>query len=425
MSATATLSAPRATGPAPLLVAVLGLLSAFQPFALYMYLPGFVPLARDLRTSAIGVQLTLSAFLLGVALGQFSIGALSDRLGRRAPLLVCLALCTVAGAVCALAPAIGVLIAARFVQGLAGSAAIVAGRAIVTDTGRGRDAARVFGILMAVLGVAPVVAPLAGGIVAGTAGWRGVFAALALLSLLMFLAALVAVPETLPKHRRGAVDLHATARVVRGLLLDGPFLGYALAFTFAFGALMAYVAASPFVLGNLFGLTTATFSLAFAINALGLFLVSTVNARLVYRFSPHRLLQTGLAILFVAAAALCVLAVTGLLSEVTGLPLLLVAVSSLGLVLGNAAALALGRAPHSAVTASALLGTLQFAFGALVAPLAGLRGDRSAVPMALVMDLCAVLALLALALTRNALDLTPGERPDAERAGMRSCDQRG
>ncbi len=422
MSATATPGTPRATGPAPALVAVLGLLSAFQPFALYMYLPGFPPIARDLRTSAVGVQLTISAFLLGLALGQFSIGLLSDHFGRRGPLLVCLALCTAAGAVCALAPTIGVLIAARFVQGLSGSAAIVIGRAVISDTARGRDAARVFGVLMAVLGVAPVVAPLAGGILAGTTGWRGVFAALALLSLLMFLTALVAVPETVPAHRRRAADVDATARVVRGLLLDGPFLGYALAFTLAFGALMAYVAASPFVLENLLGLTTATFSLAFALNALGLMLASTVNARLVYRFSPHRLLQTGLAILFVAAAALCVLAVTGLLSDVTGLPLLLVAVSSLGLVLGNAGALAIGRAPHAAVTASALLATAQFAFGALVAALAGLRGDRSAVPMALAMDVCAVLALLVLALTRNALELTPGEQADAER--VRSCDQR-
>ncbi|MEU8269970.1 multidrug effflux MFS transporter [Sphaerisporangium sp. NPDC049002] len=424
MSATATLSAPRATGAAPLLVTVLGLLSAFQPFALYMYLPGLVPLARDLGASAVGAQLTISAFLLGLALGQFSAGPLSDRLGRRTPLLACLAVCAAAGAVCALTPTLGVLIGARFVQGLAGSAAIVVGRAIVADTMRGRDAARAFGVLMAVLGVASVVAPLAGGIVAGTAGWRGVFAALALLALLMFLAALVAVPETLPEHQR-AVDLHATTRTVRALLLDGPFLGYALAFTFAFGALMAYVAASPFVFENLFGLTTATFSLAFALNALGLILVSTVNSRLVYRFSPRRLLRTGLAVLFVASAALWVLAVTGRLSEVTGLPLLLVAVSSLGLVLGNAGSLALGRDPHAAVTASALLGTSQFAFGALVAPLAGLLGDRSAVPLALAMAVCAVLALSALALTRDTLELTLGEPPDAGRTGMRSCDQKG
>jgi DHA1 family bicyclomycin/chloramphenicol resistance-like MFS transporter len=423
MHATTTVSAPRATDPSPLLIAVLALLSAFPPFATDMYVPGFVPIARDLRASATGVQLTITAFLLGMAAGQLALGPMSDRFGRRTPLLACLAVSTVTGALCALAPALGVLVTLRFVQGFAGSAGVVISRAIVTDTARGREAARVFTILMGVLGAAPVVAPLAGGVLVGSVGWRGVFWALALLSLLMFLAALVAVPETLPEHRRRAGSLAETVRTSRALLLDRPYLGYTLAFTFAFGALMAYVGGSPFVLRNLFGLSTATFSLAFAVNALGLLVVSTVNARLVYRFSPHRLLQVGLAVLFVAAAALCVLAVTGSLSVVACVLLLFAAVASLGLVLGNASALALARAPHAAGTASALLGTLQFTFGAIVAPLSGLRGDRSAVPMALVMDGCAVLAVLILALTRDALKVTPRERMNAERIGMRSCDQ--
>jgi DHA1 family bicyclomycin/chloramphenicol resistance-like MFS transporter len=413
MSTPTTISAPRVTGLSPLLITVLGLLSTFPPFALDMYLPGFLPIARDLDVRATGVQLTITAFLLGMALGQFAIGLPSDRYGRRGPLLVCLAVCTVAGAVCALAPTIEVLVAARFFQGFAASAGIVISRAIVADTARGHDAVRVFSILMGILGVAPVVAPLAGAILVGTVGWRGVFAALALLSLLMSLAALLAVPETLPAHRRRTGGLAATARTVRALLLDRPYLAYTLAFTFAFGALMTYVAASPFIMQNLFGLSMAAFSLAFAVNALGLIVVSTANTMLVYRFSPHRLLQAGLAVLFVAAAALCALAVIGRLSAVTGLPLLLVAVSSLGLVLGNASTVALGRVPHAAGTASALMGTLQFAFGGLVAPLAGLRGDRSAVPMALTMSVCALLAVLILMLSRDALEVTPGERMDA------------
>ncbi|GAA3800374.1 multidrug effflux MFS transporter [Sphaerisporangium flaviroseum] len=387
-----------------MLITVLGLLSVFPPFALDMYLPAFLPIGRDLRASATGVQLTITGLLLGMAAGQFAAGLLSERFGRRTPLLVCLALCTAAGALCAIAPTIGVLVAARFVQGLTGSAGIVIGRAIVSDTARGREAARIFGLLMGILGVATVVAPLAGGVLTGLVGWRGVFTALALLSLLMFLAALVAIPDTLPEHRRGA----GTARVVRGLLLDRGFLGYALAFALAFGALMAYVAASPFVLPNLLGLSTATFSLAYALNALGLLIVSTLNARLVYRFSPHRLLRTGLAILFVAAAALAVLSLTGRLTEATCLPLLLVAVSSLGLVLGNACALALGRAPEAAGAASGLIGTLQYAFGALVAPAAGVRGDRSALPMALIMGACALLALVAPAFMKGSPAARPG-----------------
>ncbi|WP_214411820.1 multidrug effflux MFS transporter [Sphaerisporangium fuscum] len=407
MSATTAIGATRATAPSPVLIATLGLLAAFPPFAVDMYLPGFPELARDLRAGPTAVQVTITALLLGIAVGQFLIGPLAGRAGRRRTLLGCLAVCALAGAVCALAPGIEVLVGARFVQGLAGSAGVVVARAVVSGAARGREAARVFGVLTAVAGVAPVAAPLVGALVIAVAGWRGVFWALAVLALLMFLAAWAVVPEPPPVRLVRPADQTGTARTARALLRDRAFAGYALTFTLAFGALMAYIAASPFVLRTLYGLSMPVFALAFAVIALAMLVVGTANARLVYRHPPQRMLQAGVAVLVVASAVLGALAVAGLLPVEACLPLLLVAVASLGLVMGNATTLALGRAPHATATASGMLVTLQYAFGALVAPLTGLAGPRSIVPMGLAMAVCAVLALVAATLSG---DLTARER---------------
>ncbi|RCG20195.1 MFS transporter [Sphaerisporangium album] len=419
MSAT-TVTPLRRAALAPLPVAALGLLSAFPPFAADMYLPGLPAIARDLRTTPAGVQLTITALLLGMAAGLFVTGALSDRYGRRATLVPCLALCAASGAACALAPDLGTLIGARFVQGITGAACLVIARAVVSDAAEGREAARVFGLMMTVLGVAPVVAPLVGGIVAATAGWRAVFWALAALTLLMLAAALVAVPETPPGRRRPVREPGAS---VRGLLLDRPFLAYALAFALAFGALTAYLAASPFVLRTLFGLSTEAFSLVLAVYALALALVATANAHLVYRHTPHRLLEAGLTVLLAASAILCGLALTGALTLVACLLSLLAAAASLGLVLGNACALALGRAPRAAGTAAVFLAAAQFTAGAITAPLAGIGGDRAATAMALVMTVCALVALFVVATMRTTLDVTRRERLDTGRIGIGSCDQ--
>ncbi|MEV6980400.1 multidrug effflux MFS transporter [Sphaerisporangium sp. NPDC051017] len=418
MSAT-TVTPPRRAVLAPLPVAVLGLLAAFPPFAADMYLPGFPAIARDLRTTPLGVQSTITALLLGMAAGLFLTGALADRYGRRRTLLPCLALCALAGAVCALAPGIGTLIGARFVQGLTGAACVVIARAVVSDATEGREAARLFGLMMTVLGIAPVVAPLVGGIVASAAGWRAVFWALAALTLLMFAAAVVAVPETPPGRVR---PLREPGAPVGGLLLDRPFLGYAVAFALAFGALTAFLAASPFVLRSVYGLSTEAYSLIIAVYALVLTLVATAGAHLVYRHTPHRLLEGGLTVLLAASATLCGLALTGALPLAACLPLLLVAVASLGLVLGNACAPALGRTPRAAGAAATFLAAAQFTAGAITALLAGIGGDHAAA-MGLVMTVCALVALFVVATTRGTMDVTRRERLDTGRIGIGSCDQ--
>jgi DHA1 family bicyclomycin/chloramphenicol resistance-like MFS transporter len=363
----------------------LALAYAVAPLATDMYLSAFPRMTRELRTSAVGIQLTLTAFMAGLALGQLVIGSLSDRWGRRRPLLTGTGVSVVAGVLCAAAPSAELLVAARFLQGFSGAAGIVIARAVVSDRARGTGAARAFALLMVIGGVAPVLAPLTGGALVGAVGWRGIFLVLAGLAALMFLGALLLVPETLPRELRHRGGLATTFRSAGALLSDRPFLGYAIAFGFGFGALYSYLAASPFVYQHIYGFSVGGYAVTLAVNAFGFTATSAVNRRIVGRFGIRFLLRTGLTAMTVFAAALCVLAGTGLLVRAVAVPLIFVTVSSLGLVAANATALAVARAPQAAGSASAILGALQFGLAAVLAPLVGLGGEDTAVPMAVAM----------------------------------------
>jgi DHA1 family bicyclomycin/chloramphenicol resistance-like MFS transporter len=389
------------TRPARLPILVLALLSSIAPLATDMYLAGFPAIADDLGTTATSVQLTLTTFMAGLALGQLAIGPLSDRFGRRRPLLIGVVACVLASFLCAIAPNIGLLIAFRFLQGFSGAAGVVIGRAIVADTARGVAAARIMSLLMIIGGLAPVVAPLLGGALLGPVGWRGVFGVLTGAAVLMLLGSFFVLRETLPAARRHAGGFAATGRAAREVLGNRRYLGYTLAFMFAFGSMFAYISASPFVLQTVFGLSTGWYSVAFAANALGLTGASLTSARLVGRVGPGRLLGVGLSALFVVDLLLFVLAVTGGLQAWSTLVLLWLSVASMGLIMGNASALAVTQAPRSAGTASAVLGAGQFALAAVVSPLVGLGGDATAVPMAVVMVASATIASVALLLTRG------------------------
>jgi DHA1 family bicyclomycin/chloramphenicol resistance-like MFS transporter len=383
-------------------VLVLALLAAISPLATGMYLAAFPAMADDLSTDAAAVQLTMTTFLAGLALGQLLLGPISDRTGRRAPLLVGTATCVVASALCAVAPTVGVLIAARFVQGFAGAAGIVLGRAIVTDRVRGSATARTFSVLMTLGALAPVLAPLLGGALLGPVGWRGVFAVLTGLAVVMLLGALVLLPESLPPARRTGRRAHGGTRA-SAVLTDREYLGHAAAFVFSYGTLLAYVSASPFVLQVLFGLSPGWYSVVFAANACGLTIASFANARLVGRFGARRLLGIGLGWQLCTVGTLLVLTLTGALGLPAVLVLLWSSVTSLGLVMGNATSLALARTPDGAGTGSAVLGAAQFALAAAVAPLVGLGGDDTAVPMAIAMVATAAVAAVAEWRTRRSV----------------------
>ncbi|WP_254394683.1 multidrug effflux MFS transporter [Streptomyces sp. AC512_CC834] len=379
-----------------LVTLILGSLTATPPLAMDMYLPSLPEVTRSLTAPAATVQLTLTACLAGMALGQLVVGPMSDRFGRRRPLLTGLAVYVVATVLCALAPTVETLIAFRLVQGLAGAAAIVIARAVVRDLYDGVAMARFFSTLMLISGVAPVVAPLIGGQILRVTDWRGVFVVLTVVGVVLGAVVWAKLPETLPVAERHAGGVGDTLRAMRGLLADRAFTGYMLAGGFTFASLFAYVSASPFVVQEIYGASPQTFSLLFGLNSIGLIVVGQINGKvLVGRVRLDRVLGLGLLIVIAAATALLLMTL-GVFGEVGLVPVaaaLFVLMSAMGISMPNTQALALMRVKKSAGSASALLGTSSFLIGAVASPLVGIAGEDTAVPMAVVQLVAAVVAL--------------------------------
>ncbi|MEU0445051.1 multidrug effflux MFS transporter [Streptomyces tendae] len=379
-----------------LVTLILGSLTATPPLAMDMYLPALPEVTRSLTAPAATVQLTLTACLAGMALGQIVVGPMSDKWGRRRPLLAGLAVYVVATALCAVAPNVETLVAFRLVQGLAGAAGIVIARAVVRDLYDGVAMARFFSTLMLISGVAPVVAPLIGGQILRVTDWRGVFVVLVVVGVVLGVVVWARLPETLPVEERHAGGVGDTLRAMRGLLADRAFTGYMLAGGFAFASLFAYVAASPFVMQEIYGASAQTFSLLFGLNSIGLVVVGQINGKiLVGRVRLDRVLGLGLVIVIAAATVLLLMSL-GVFGEVGLGPVaavLFVLMSAMGISLPNTQALALMRVKTSAGSASALLGTSSFLIGAVASPLVGIAGEDTAVPMAVVQLVAAVMAL--------------------------------
>ncbi len=380
------------TAPTPRLttsiIVAAGLLSAVAPVATDLYLPAFPAMTGDLNASTAAIQMSLTAFFIGAGVGQAVFGPLSDRLGRRVPLLAGAALFVVFSAAAALAPTVTMLVAFRLLQGLAGAAGAIA------DLAHGREAAGAFSALMIVGGVAPVIAPVVGSLGATTIGWRGLLWVVAGLGLVAVVVAAISIPETRPAQARlegRSVPFSVIARE----LATRQYIGAVLAFGAGFATMMAYISASPFVYQNMMGMGPVAYGIAFGVNALLLMVVSAAAMRLVPRLGVHRLARTGLAIsgvgvLAVGAVVLC------------GLPIWLLAiffavvVAPLGLVFGTATGLALDAVRDAAGVASAVLGLVQFVFAGAVAPLVGLAGEESAVPVAITMLAATVVANVAI-----------------------------
>ncbi|MEU3752199.1 multidrug effflux MFS transporter [Streptomyces olivoreticuli] len=390
------IAAARRTGL--LVTLVLGGLTALPPLSMDMYLPALPEVTDALHRPAATVQLTLTACLLGMALGQLVVGPMSDKWGRRRPLLTGMVIYVLATAVCALAPTAELLIGFRLVQGLAGAAGIVIARAVVRDLYDGVAMARFFSTLMLISGVAPVVAPLIGGQVLRLTDWRGVFVVLTGVGLLLTLVVWRGLGETLPPERRQAGGLRETLKAMGGLLGDRVFTGYMLSGGFAFAALFAYISASPFVIQDIYGASPQTFSLLFGVNSVGLVLVGQINGKvLVGRVSLDKALGAGLAVVTLASVALLLMA-SGVFGEPGLVPIaagLFVLMSAMGLAMPNTNAQALMRSRDAAGSASALLGTSTFALGAVASPLVGIAGEGTAVPMAVVQVACAVAAVVS------------------------------
>lgn len=370
----------------------LALLSAFAPLSMDLYLPAFPQIMADLSASASQVQWTMTTFLAGACLGQFVFGPLSDRFGRRGPMLVGSGLAVVASCVAALAPDIEVLIATRLLQGLTGAAGMVIGRAVVADRARGREAARGFTLVMVVNGIVPVVAPFVGSLVLTAGNWRAVLATVAAVAALTMVSVVLQVPESLPPQERSRRGQRPASRPDGGAgMRSHQFIAHTVCFVFAFATLMAYISASSFLYQEVMGWSALQYGLLFGGNALVLTAMSTFSARRIQLVDPSRVLDQGLVLLLVGVVSFAAVAVAGVDPRWLLLPLV-VAVGSLGLILGNSTGIALAAVPHSTGRASALLGGAQFGLAAAVSWVLGLTAHDDARPLALVMVATALVA---------------------------------
>ena len=394
---------------------VLAALTVLGPFAIDMYLPGLPALARDLHASESASQLTLTACLIGLAVGQLIVGPLSDSLGRRPPLIVGLVGYSVASLLCALATSIELLVAFRFLQGLAGGVGMVIATAVVRDRYTGAAAAKFFSLLMLAVMISPLFAPSIGGALLHVTSWHGIFVALAVAGIAVTVAAWAGLPETLGLDRRQSGGLPSALATMKRLATDRVFLSFALPACLMNGATLAYVSGSAFVFQQVYGVSPQTYGLLFAANGVALVVSSQLNRALVDRFSPYGLMRFGL---FVAAASglvLLTVAVIGTHLLIALMVPLVAMIASFGFVAPNASALALSEHGDEAGAGSALLGGLRFASGAVVAPLVGLAGPRTAVPMVVVM--------VALALAAAAGFIALGPRRTADRPSETSREQ--
>lgn len=382
------------------MVLILGALSAFGPLAIDFYLPAFPAMAQAFATDEKHVQATLAAYFLGLSIGQLAYGPVADRFGRRKPLMFGVTLFTLASLACAYAPNLDTLVVARFIQALGGCAGMVLSRAIVSDKCDPVASAKVFSQLMLVMGLAPILAPMLGGVLVNLAGWQSIFLALSLFSAVCLLAVSLGLAESLPEHIPRQ-PLSGALRQYLRLLADRVFLGHALTGGIAIAGMFAYIAGSPFVFIKLYGVPAEHYGWLFGTNAAGFILVAQVNARLLAKRGPAFLL--GRAVWLYLVAGLVLLGVAALRPAQLW-PLLVplfICIASLGCIIPNASACAMSGQGARAGSASALMGCVQFSVAAGAAALVGLLHDGSAVPMAIVISLCGALVVSVALLTRR------------------------
>ena len=381
------------------LTVVLGVLTAFAPFSTDMYLAAFPAMARDMNTDVPHIQMTLSVFFFGLALGQLAYGPLSDRFGRRRPLLAGLLIYSAASVGLALVRDIDMFLTLRFIQAVGGCSGMIISRAVIRDTFDLDASARVLTMMMAVQAIGPVAAPIIGGYLLGLTSWGAIFFLMAVLGLACFAAALLILPESLPLEKR----LKQSPKEVLGgflsLTRNSSFIIPALAGGLGVAAIFAFISGSPFVLMSLYGLNETQYGWAFGLFCLGTTAFSQSNFLLLKKFSALQVLAGSLTIMALAASALCALMA---LSGLPGLGVLMVflflALLPIPVIGANSTAVAMAASGDRAGSASALLGTAQFALAGLVSSITSLIHDGSALPMSLMIAACALAALAVMVL---------------------------
>lgn len=375
-------------------VICVGLIVAIGPLSIDMYLPSFPTLQDYFATDAASVQGTLSFFFVGLAIGQLIYGPIADRYGRRIPLLFGLSLYALAAIGCSHAPSIETLAALRFLQALGGSAGMVVTRAMVRDRFAPQEMAKILSATVAVMGIAPIIAPTLGGLIFRSFGWQAIFYVLAAFGGLCLLVAARTLPETLSQRSVGGVG--NALRSYLDLLRHRHFMAYALAGGLGSSMMFSYISVSAFVFIDVYHFTPVQFSWLFGGNATALIVAAQLNARVLRRVSAPVVLRRALTTSAVASALMLVMAWTGVGGAASIMAPLFVAIGSLGFSSPNAVACAMAPFPARAGIAAALIGTLQFTLAAISGSIAGhLQGD-SAVAMASVMAVCGGLAVFLL-----------------------------
>ena len=389
------------------LVLILGALTAFNSMSIDMYLPAFPQIARDLGVPLGTVQLSVSAFLFGSALGQLFYGPVADRWGRKRPLLFGVGLYIASAIGCALVRSGEGLLFWRVVMALGGGASIVISRAIVRDLYDTAEAARMFSLLMLVMGAAPILAPLAGGQLLLFTGWRGIFLSLGLFGVLSFCASLIWLPESLPAEKRLQRSLTEMLTGYGSFFSHRRYLYYAIALGAVAGFNFAYISGAPHLFIELHGISPQYFGIIFGFNAFGLIGASQVNRKLLRHYSSERILRVTFAINLLGALLLTLAITTGIGGFPAQLVLLFICLCTTGLLYPNVTALALAPFATSAGSASALLGTIQYTLGATAGVFVGTFHNGTGLPMVLTMASCAVAGMVAVMCARNAEAVPP------------------
>jgi DHA1 family bicyclomycin/chloramphenicol resistance-like MFS transporter len=396
-AAAATLSSPAESPRASArksLIFVLGALTVIGPFAIDMYLPALPQIGTDLGVDVGQVQLTLSVFLIGLALGQAFLGPIVDRFGRRMPLLVGLVVFVIACAGCAKAESMGALLAWRLIMALGSAATMVVPRAVVRDLFNQRESAKMYSVLMLILGVSPIFAPTLGGFMIEAMGWREIFWVLAALGVACGIAVVTSLPDSSAESRPKTIGVGLALRTYWTLIKDPRFLGATLVAGFMIGTIFTYLSGSAFVFIELHALTPQQYAIAFGVNGSGMILASQVNRWLLNRYRVGHILTAALVASAVVGAALVVHALTGWGGFPVMMTLLFLNLSVTGFVGPNIGAIAMAPFGRVAGSASALLGTIQFGVGALAGGLVGLLHNGTAMPMAIGIAACALVSWL-------------------------------
>jgi MFS transporter, DHA1 family, multidrug resistance protein len=386
---------------------VLGLLAAVGPFAIDMYLPALPTITADLATTTAATQMTLMSFFIGFGLSQLIYGPVTDMVGRKPPLYFGLTLFTAAAIGCALAPSVEWLIACRAIQGIGAAAVMVVPRAVIRDLHTGVEATKLMSLVMLVFSVSPILAPLAGSALIVPFGWRAVFVAVAIASVLSIALVAFLLPETWPRERRLKTALGSVLGGYGKLLRDARFLGLTFIGGFGMASFFAFLASSSFIYIDHYGLTPTEYSFAFSVNAIGFIGASQFAAKLGERFGMQRVVLTAVSLYAAFAVALFAITVAGVESLAVLMTMLFLAFAWLGLVIPTTMVLALDEHGPIAGIASALGGTLQMVAGGVLIVIVSAFYDGTSLPMVTAIALCAVAAFVLARLTLRQRELCP------------------